>query len=73
VENLTHQIGSLNEEVRRLRAAGKQQASHCSLCSDGQVIAHLNTVLKEAEDSHRHCLDEKKEMTRKVDDSRGKL
>lgn len=49
IENLTHQITSLNEEVRRLRTAGKQQNTHCALCSDGQVINHLNTVLKEAE------------------------
>ena len=73
VENLTCQVGSLNEEVRRLRAAGKQQNSHCSLCSDGQIIAHLNTVLKEAEENHRHCLDEKKEMTRRLDNSNGRL
>jgi hypothetical protein len=46
VENLTHQIGSLSEEVRRLRAAGKQQTAHCALCSDGEVISHLTTVLK---------------------------
>lgn len=73
IDNLTHQNSLLQEELKRLKNSTRQTQNECSMCSDGAAITHLTKVLQEIEDNHKGCLDNKKEMIKKLDEADSKL
>lgn len=61
------QISLLESEVKKAKNSLRQEQNHCSLCSDGTVINHLNNVIKEVEENHKDCLTIRKELMLKCD------
>ena len=73
VENLTTQLGRVDEELKKLKGSTRQEQGHCSTCSNGTVIAHLNNVISQLQESHSGCLDQKKALVRRAEQSESKV
>ena len=73
VQNMQLQISVLENDLFKAKSSSKQDQGHCSTCSNGTIITHLNKIIAQLQESHNGCLENKKELTHRAERSEARV